>query len=153
MEDQTAPPQETVAQEGGSLLTPSAGSLSRKRPTYKRMIQAAITNLQDDGKPNSESIVSNISETYALGRGSSTRINNILTKMVEDKALIARGKNDTVYRIPKRLLTPSAGKRSKKSASKKRGRPKKSAKKRSKKAFKKKAAKKSAKKTKRKSKK
>ena len=115
MEEQT--PQEIETE----LLTPSSGASTAKRPTYKRMIHAAIRNLVDsqDGTPNTESIVSHINEAYALGRGSCTRINTILSKMVDEHAIIAKGKRDKTYRLPKRAMAPSAGKKSKKGSGKK----------------------------------
>lgn len=97
----------------------------QKRTSYKKMIAEAIEVLKERRGSSRQSIVKFITSKYGLGRGGSTRINSMITKMCKNKQLLrTRGTmEDGAFKLSISHTTPfaSAG-RSRRGKSKRRGR-------------------------------
>jgi len=103
----------------------------KKRRPYKDMVMEAIENLKERRGSSRQSILKFIVSKYALGRGSTARVNSVITKMFKSKQLLrTRGSlEDGSFKLNSKHMTPfaSAGRskrrgfRSKSSRSKRRG--------------------------------
>ena len=102
---------ENVSSDG---LHPTGGvgqtMCKKKKISYKKMVTEAIENLKERRGSSRQSILKFIVSKYALGRGSTTRINSMITKMFKSKQLIrTRGSlEDGAFKLNSGHMTPFA---------------------------------------------